>query len=186
MKNIAEIKNDGACVYLDSSIKPDRNAKITLLLINVFFFTIFGIIVYASWAEKMSLFTLFAVYLLLPAIYGISLGRLTLWNLFGREYVIINTKSVSFRRYYGIFTSKLKVLPYKGLHYAITETVKYAGIPYGTINFAHHNQQGHSINLFTTSITLPIKQLNKLVDQVKFLFTLEQISDPEYEVIHLN
>lgn len=186
MKNTAEIKNDGACVYLDSTIRPDAIAKVTLVTLNLFFFLIFGVILYATWGAEMSRLSLLAVYVVLPIIYAVSVGRLTLWNLFGREYIIINTKSLSFKRKYGIFSGNLKVLPFSGLHYTIKETDKYSGIPYGTINFAQHNQLGHSINLFTTSITLPIKQLNHLVEQIMFLFTLEQISDPEYEIIHLN
>lgn len=186
MKNTAEITNDGACVYLDSSIKPDTIAKVTLVLLNLFSLLLFGVIAYATWKTNTPRVLLFAIYVLLPVIYGMSVGRLTLWNLFGKEYVIINTQSLSFKRNYGILTGKLKVLPYKGLHYTIKETEQHLGIAYGIINFAQHNQRGHSVNLFTTSITLPIKQLSNLVEQISFLFTLEQISDPEYEIIHLN
>lgn len=186
MKNTAEITNDGACIYLDSTVKPDATAKVTLMLLNLFSLMLFGVIAYATWKTNTPRGLLFAIYVLLPVIYCMSVGRLTLWNLFGKEYVIINTKSLSFKRHYGILTGKLKVLPYKGLHYTIKETEKHSGIAYGIINFAQHDLRGQSVNLFTTSITLPVKQLNHLIEQLTFLFTLEQISDPEYEIIHLN
>lgn len=186
MKNTVEITNDGACVYLNSAVKPGIIAKVTLVLLNLFSLLLFVVIAYATWNTNTPRVFLFAICVLLPVVYVVSIGRLTLWNLFGKEYVIINTKSLSFKRSYGVLAGKLKVLPYKGLHYTIKETEKHFDIAYGIINFAQHNSLGHSVNLFTTSITLPLKQLNYLVEQITFLFTLEQISDPEYEIIHLN
>ncbi|GAA4466843.1 hypothetical protein GCM10023093_21600 [Nemorincola caseinilytica] len=153
---------------------------------NIFAFAIYGLIVYSVWGEGLPRLSLFAIYIFLPLFYAITLGRLTLWNLFGREFVIINTKSLSYRRNYGFFTTQLKVLPFKDLHYTIKERGQRSGVDSGTLQFAHHNEQGLSVNLFTTSVVLPIKRLQELTEQVRFIFALERISDPEYDVIHLN
>lgn len=186
MKNTADITNDGVSVYLDSAIRPDNTVRIALFFANLFAFGIYGLIVYATWGEGLPRFSLFAIYIMLPLFYSVTLGRLTLWNLFGQEYVIVNTKSIAYRRNYGFFSTELKVLPFKDLHYTILERHKRSGVESGTVQFAHHNEQGLSVNLFTTSVVLPLKKLHDLTDQIRFIFALERISDPEYDVIHLN
>ena len=186
MKNTAEITNDGASVYLDSAVRPNKMVRIALFIANLLACAIYGLILYAIWGEEVPRLSLFLVYALLPLLYVGTLGRLTLWNLFGREYVIINTKTIAYRRNYGFFTTALKVLTFKDLHYTILGRGKDSGIDSGTLQFAHHNEQGLSVRLFTTSVTLPIKRLKEVTDQVRFLFALETISDPEYNVIHLN
>jgi hypothetical protein len=186
MKNTAEITSDGTSVYLNSAIIPDRIVKITLLLANLFTFTIYGAIIYATWGTGLPRFSLFAIYAVLPVLYAISLGKLSLWNLFGREHIVISTKNIAYSRDYGLFSTGLKILPFKKLQYSITETRNASGDILGTIQFARHNDAGIRVNFFSSGIKIPIKQLRNLAGHIKRLFSLEQLTDPEYEIIHLN
>ena len=43
-------------------------------------------------------------------IWGLTLGRYTLWHLFGEEYVVINRKSISYQYRYGIFQTHIQTI----------------------------------------------------------------------------
>ncbi len=186
MKNTAYIRNDGSAVFLDTTIRPDRVVWFTLILVNLFIWAVFALIVAATLGEDLPRFSLLAIYVLLPVFYGISLGKTTLWNLFGRETVIVTTRSVVCQRHYGLFKTTARVFPFQELNVSVSETETRSKTPCGYVDFSQKAETGLYMTFFTTSVLLPITRLQEFAEQIRFVFTVDHLTDPEFEIIHLN
>lgn len=93
MKDKFIINTDGVCVYVSVSVTNSLVGKILLLLANGIALTVLVLSV-VEWIPALLLVTLVMLALLM---------RYTLWNLFGAENLIINTKSLSYQHDYGFW-----------------------------------------------------------------------------------
>lgn len=87
------IYTDGICIYISVKVTNPLVGKVVLVLANlmVLFPVILGI------TEGILAMTLaFGAFFLI-------LLKYTLWNFWGRENIIVNTKSVSYQHEYGVF-----------------------------------------------------------------------------------
>jgi hypothetical protein len=92
-KPTAGIYSDDICVYVSVSANNGLTGKIALALADLLVFIVlyFAII---EWIPGLLICTLLLLMLL---------TRFTLWSFFGKENLIINTKSVSYQNDYGFF-----------------------------------------------------------------------------------
>ena len=160
MKNRVEISNDNVCVYYDASIKPDTFLIIAITLVNIFLLILFIVIIASTYDADLPKLSLFVIYIVLPTIYTLTIGRTCLWNLFGKEHLVINTKSIAKKVSFGFFQSQWNSITINNPTYEIVINERYAGQDYGTLRFLHHDENDLPIEIFSTTVVLPIERLS--------------------------
>lgn len=113
MENTIKIKSDGINVYAELRVRANLTGKIILTLMILLVIIFFAFVFSNINAEEMGPSFLGIVII---AVFFIGLpSKFLFWNLFGKEYLIVNTKSVSYQYDYGLFRTKLHTLPYTRL-----------------------------------------------------------------------
>lgn len=169
------IRTDGICVYASVGVKTTLIGKIYLAVMHAAVLTVIGIAL-KQWIPLLLLSFL--------AIEG-WLIKFTFWNLFGKEHLIINTKSVSFQYDYGFFKTEYvtrevnRVLDIR-LSIAEAETKRMF------LHFISCNQNDILVEIH--SVTLPVTELEgeRLARLVKQLFVDTFTDQYELPQIHMN
>lgn len=183
MKNYATIVNDGTCIYFNSFVKPRLLTKIILLLLNAILISLISALIHHTAVSSESSENSFGIYIILPSIYLLVVGRFTLWNIAGSELIIINKKSVSLSRRYGPFTMPLSVKTFDNkLNIEIHKEKVYEHVDYGTITFFKpHEVTGVLLPILSSSIYIPVEQLEHVVSHIFLL-----AGDPVAGWVHSN
>ena len=127
-----------------------------------------------------------SIFVLLPALYIFTLGKSTLWNFFGEEYIIINLKSISHSRNYGFFKTELKTIAFKRLNCQMKPDRIYEENSNGTLSFLDYNHNDLPIVIFTSGVLLPGDILDEVVDNLSVIFSKAYLTKSGDNFIHLN
>lgn len=121
------------------------------------------------------LLALFVIGILLTALFG----WLTLWYGFGKEKLIINTKSISYQYIYGIYTTKLEAQPIKrALNISLTPSREKNGLEYFNVIFETYNKHNVPEEIYRTSLAITRAEFAVLKRSLRTLY-FEKV-DPEY------
>lgn len=96
------------------------------------------------------------------AVWIILVGRIAFWNLFGEELIIINMKSISCQRSYGIIQTGLRTYPYRRLRIAAIVTKEQNNFKYSKLQFYTYNEHDLPELLLESSIGLPEKSIHAI------------------------
>lgn len=107
-------------------------------------------------------------------VWAVVVGRLALWNIFGKELIILNTKSVSYQRSYGIIETNLRTQPFQHLRIASVVTKEDSGMEYSKLQFYNYNEHDVAELLLESSITLPEHYIAAIFQRVDALFAPEE------------
>jgi hypothetical protein len=139
MVNLCEINRTGLNLHIWLRLRPRPWLKVLLVLGNLAFVPLWlGLMVALGEGHHQGqLLVGFALSLIL---WAFTLGRFSLWQLFGEEYLVINRQSISFQYRFGLFQTHLRThkLHRPLLHYELTHPSK-EGIGRGIF---HILQQG--------------------------------------------
>lgn len=94
--------------------------------------------------------------------------RYFLWNIYGKENIIINNKTISYNRDFGLYQTKYTSNHYYKLDFAIEHVKKDNNVELGElifINFSEETQLSEVI--FQTSILIELKELEKLRQEIE-------------------
>jgi len=184
MKNQAYVTSDGICVYLDTFVKAATIGKILLIFWN---FIAWGlvvlIIVFTSHEAGKSI---------IPAVIFLTLfnllvlGKYTIWNFWGAEYIRINTKSVSFYRSYGIIKTTEKVIPIRILNVAYDHVTEFNGVEYGRILIYDYDELNNPFETFSSTILVPKQSYEMVQKMINELFQSNDSEINEFSLFHLN
>lgn len=108
MNNTIEIKSDGINVYATLTVKAKKAGKISLTILVFLFLT--SLILIISTLDKSDVKEAIFPILILSAIFIFIPVRYLIWNLFGKENIIINTKTINYYYDYGIIRTSLKTI----------------------------------------------------------------------------
>lgn len=185
-KGKSSIHNDGTCVYFDSAVEIAPLTKLLLVVFNIaavaFWFLLFS----AFSEEKLTGGNIVTLFVVLPFIYCVSLGLITFWNLFGEENIIINVTSIGSRKKFGFFKTSWNLRQFKRLHYAIEPVEKKKGIDLGVIHFQDYTNMNMPVVIFSSSVHVPVQQLEQLVEHLDVVFAIEHLTDTGSDYVHLN
>ena len=95
------IFSDGICVYVSVSVNNSLVGKVALVVANAFILSVFVLSI-KEWIPGLFICT---------TIFLIMLIRYTLWNFYGKENLIANTKSFSYQHDYGFFKTSYITKP---------------------------------------------------------------------------
>ncbi|MFN8303276.1 MAG: hypothetical protein U0U46_12335 [Saprospiraceae bacterium] len=172
MKNIIKIYTDSVNVYATIQINASATG-IRVLSVLVMLSLIFLVVLLSKIKPEEIPSMAIPIVLMLIFMIGMPIKYL-LWNRYGQEFLVVNTKSVSWSYDYGIIKTNLK-----------TKTFDKLGIGYEAIRSAGENETGRLIfydynaknNLpviiHQTTALLSRKDLELLNNKVKYLFAIE-------------
>lgn len=183
MHNVAEIHNDGVSVYFNSAVIPKKSARIILIIINLLVLMLY-IALLLGIAGELKGGGLVSIFVIIPTLYAITLGKSTLWNLYGKEHIIISTNTITSYRDYGFFKTGIKQYPYKKLYYEIE--IQREDKDLSTIHFINHTETGVPVILFSSAVFVPTNKLHELVEQLNVVFAIEHLTKDGENYIHLN
>ncbi len=110
MKNKIKISTDGINAYAKIEVNASRiGTQILSFLLLVEIFVLIGLLTQIKSEEIVSMIIPFVIVLLL--FIGLPLKYL-LWNLYGYEELIVNTKTISWSYDYGFFRTNLSTVKY--------------------------------------------------------------------------
>jgi hypothetical protein len=137
MDNIISIKSDGINVYAELRVKANLIGKV-ILSIMVSFLIIFFIFIFSNLNAEEVGPSILGIFLI--AIFSVGIpAKFLFWNLFGKEYLIVNTKSISYHYDYGIFRTKLKTIKYHRLGTGFEKHKTHDNITKGYLVFYNYN-----------------------------------------------
>ncbi len=110
-----------------------------------------------------------------------------LWNLFGKENLIINTKSLSYYRDYGVYRTNLKTLKHKRLATGFEWARTFDNIEYGNLIFEKYNDENDlPEHLYTTSIILNFESIEKINKEISKIYEIRMDEELDFHPISLN
>lgn len=173
MNSTIDIKNDGINIYATLKVKANRTGKIALFAVIVVFSSVFILIGSSVKTEdgKSLLFPFVLIFLLVSII---PIGYF-IWNLFGSESLIVNSKTISYQYNYGIFKTNLKSINYEvlGVSFARIRTENETEL--GKIIFYNYREKDNLPEfVHQTSVLLSKEDLKRLENEISGLFRQEK------------
>jgi hypothetical protein len=166
MKKSMEITSDGINIYTTLNVKSKLTGKIILSAMVLILFAFFVAVVSSlkEPGDAVLLFLLFLALLFFPV-------RFLLWNLFGKEQFIINTKSISYLYDYGILRTNLKTVNFDKLGIDFNKVRIEKEHQYGNITFYNYRADNHlPEEIFQTTVLMDTKSKAEIEKRVFELF----------------
>lgn len=140
---------DGVSLYIAAKVPTTQLAKIAIGSIALFFALPAPMLLFMQGGKALPMaVAAFAAWIFL-------MGRLAFWNLFGEELIILNTKSVSYQRSYGVIETKLQTYPLRNMRVEAIITKERNKIKYSKLQFYTYNEHDLPELLLESSIALP-------------------------------
>jgi len=185
MKNDFEIKNDGINVYVTFYVNSHPVGKILLTCFVVFLIGLLFYLPFTISDENISDYIF--PFLIFGIIIFVFPVRYLLWNLFGKENVIINTKSLSYNRDYGVYRTNLKTLNHKRLGTGFEWTRTFDNIEYGNLVFEKYSDKNDlPEHIYTTSVVLNFESIEKINKEISKLYEIKMDKEFGFYPISLN
>lgn len=172
MRNIVHKHNDGINFYATFQVKANPVGKVVLSLMLLVLMTVY-IFVVSTITKNDLRETLFPMILVFVLILLFPV-RYLLWNLFGKETLIVNTKTISYRYDYGIIRTNLKTIPFDrlgiGFHVERIENT----MEHGKLLFYNYRKEDHlPVLIHQTSVLLDTIDRNEIDLEISSLFMHE-------------
>ena len=169
MNNSADIQFDGVNVYVNLSIKVDRISNIMVAGFNIIAISLFVLLVSAVEKQEVGKFIIpFAIMSILIIFFPL---RYMLWNFFGKEILIVNTKCISWAYNYGFFKTNLKKIPFRRIATSYEFVRESGGIDFGRLQFINYSPLTNlPVTIHTTSVLAPKGDIEKIQNAIEQLF----------------
>ncbi|MBD8489699.1 hypothetical protein IFO69_13160 [Echinicola sp. CAU 1574] len=173
-RNFLKIETNNVNVYLTFTPNPPLVLKLILITFCLIVFTAPVFIIINVEESEIGKFILgMSIYYLLMFL---SLGRYTLWNIFGEERLIVSTRSISHQHHYGFFDTNLKTQKFDTIYIQFQKTNTVNDIDYGKIEFYSQDENGILTILYETTIIVSEDKIKESINDIEKLFYLETIS----------
>jgi hypothetical protein len=154
MKNTIEIRSEGVNVYAELGVKASAVGKVIVIVMLVFVIVAISLLLSTVKEEDIGS-VLIPVFLIGSLLIAFPV-RFLIWNMFGKEILIITTKSISYQYDYGILKTNLKTISYDKLGTGFDKFKSHEGIMKGYLIFYNYNKE--------TNIPEPIHETTVLVE----------------------
>jgi hypothetical protein len=152
MRNTCQVHSDGICVYIDTKVKSAIIGKIILIVFNIVLWSFYLFFALSTHGNEVK--GLFLPLVLIPIILIFILGRYTLWNLWGKELIRINTKNITFQRSYGIITTNENQISLYRLGWTYSKIRFFKGLEYGKLFFYNYDKNDIPKLVFENTILI--------------------------------
>lgn len=185
MRNEFEINSDGINIYLTLFVKSHPIAKI---LLSIIVLALIALLIYIASTLSIENDPKAALGIVIfGAFIFVVPFRYLLWNLFGKEHLVINTKTLSYNRDYGIFRTNPKTKYHKRLGLAFEHIRTFENIEYGNLIFNTYNKESDLPELlYSTSINLELNKINEIETEIEKLYNVGIDKNTVFTEISLN
>jgi hypothetical protein len=172
MKNTIEIKTDGINVYAKFGVKANRIGKIILIILLALVFLILGF--GASLVEEKDIGKLIIPLLILLTLIIAFPVRYLIWNMYGKENLVVNTKTISYNYDYGIIKTNLKTINFHRLGTGIQTVQIENGIEKGHLFFYNYREEDNLPEVIhETTILIETEKIHELDTAIRTIFENE-------------
>ncbi|MCW3789164.1 hypothetical protein [Plebeiibacterium sediminum] len=184
MNNKTNIHFDGICIYLHSQVGSALIGKIILIIMNLIAWSayIFGMTQVPGEELKSFVIPFIIIFIILVFI----VGRFTCWNLWGEEFVRINTKSLSYSRSYGFISTTEKVIKLNTLSVSYEKVRFFNDVEHGRLLFFDYDELNNPIEIFQTTVLISKPKIDEVLDTLHDLFEAEKSDVSEVCPFSLN
>lgn len=184
MKNRTNLHSDGICIYMDSHVGAALTGKIILIVMNLLGWSLFLLTAISIPGEEMGSFIIPLVIFVLLLVFG--LGRYTSWNLWGSEFLRMNTKSLSYSRSYGIIQTTEKVIEIKSLAVSYEKIRFFDDVEHGRLIFFDYDDLDNPFEVFQTTILISKFKIDEILDMIEHIYRPEDSFEDLKKSISLN
>jgi len=181
MKNTVDIKSDGINVYITSNVQANKKGKIVLTILNS------SVLIFYIWFisslknEEAGKFLVPVVLMFIMFVF--FPWRYWFWNFFGKEIIIINTKTITRHYHYGILQTNPKTLPHNRLATTYEFVRNFENEEFGRLHFISYNIDTNLPEaLFQTSVIIPKKAINRIEMEIQNVFNNENLNNISFSV----
>lgn len=169
--NKQTIHSDDLNVYVTYESSVKKWVKYLLLFLNILIYGGLILIVANIPDSEMKFFAL--PVLGFAALIFFTLTWSTVWNAYGKEILIINTKSFSYQKVYGLITTNLKTFRTDdGISMNFNKELTYTKEQYGTIVFFKYNAANLPETMYQTSIKTSYSNYKELIECLNDFFRI--------------
>jgi hypothetical protein len=162
------IFSDGSTLYITLESKVRIWVRILLIMLNVGLFC-FPILLLVTTSKEELGKSLFGA-LGMSTMLFLFVTKPTLWNIFGRECMVITRDNFSYYRDFGFYRTPIKNISIEnGLAVFIQNELAYTGEPYIVITFCEYLPNEEYKEILTTTIKTPEKNykiIQNLLDEI--------------------
>ena len=176
MKDKCVIRDDGINIYITLINVSRLIAKIGLIMMCIFLSLPFFIIIIYGGSDTpggaaFGLIIFLILYIVLPL-------RLTIWNLFGKEHLIINTKTFSYQHDYGIILTNLKTQKIDLIGLGLNVIGQINDEDYGKLDISNFDKETDIPQLiYESSIYLTKSNFDTIIDNIKKIYENVEVED---------
>ncbi len=169
MKNTIEKHFDGINIYSTLKIHASSIGKIVLTIFLLVFLGVLILVV--STIEQEEIASVIIPIVIISAIIIFFPLRYLIWNIYGKEILIINAKSISYYYDYGFFRTNLKTILFTRLGTQIEFVREYDGMENGRLILYNYREVDDlPEEIHRTSILIDLNLLVELDTEISELF----------------
>jgi len=179
MKNKSFIDTDGINIYIHSYIKSKLIGKLVVGGMILTFFTAY--IWFVTTADFDGIGKAVIPLILIPCLVLFFGGRFLLWNIYGHEAIIVNSKSVSYSYDYGIIQTNLKTITYDklGIEYVPTRNIE--DEQFGRLSFINYRTEDNLPEVIhETGIEISTEFAHDIADNLRQVLYSEFTEDNDF------
>lgn len=178
MKNYYIKKTDGINLYLELNIKTQLFGKVLLLICILMAFVPILFLAYDSHKNPESTSDFVFPALIIVGLIIIFPVRYLIWNCYGKEFIVINKKSISYNYNYKIISTNLKTIKIDHLGTFIEIVKEDNGTQYGKLLFYNYDNETNLPEfVFQTTVLLDINMLQEIENTLWQLLTPKEEKD---------
>lgn len=163
------IFSDGGTLYISLESKIRTWVKVLLILVNVVLYSL-PIIILTYVPSKETGSSIFVVVAMSTVFFFIA-TRPTIWNIFGRECMVITIDKFSFYRDFGLYKTPVQNIEIEcGLTTYAEQVLAYESESYVIITFCENLPNEEHREILTTSIKTPVKNYKIIQNLLNEIF----------------
>jgi len=188
MQNTYSKRFDGINLYLEFTVKTKLVGKLVLSLFIILCFVAFVYLVLLSFPINDDVIIPIVIFTIVIIAFPV---RYLIWNCYGKEYLIINKKTLSYYYSYYLINTMLKTKKYNEISIAIEIVKENEEGKFGRLVFLDTNKETSLPDfLFQTSVLLKYDDLEIIRKNIFDLFFNEDFKEIDnkklFEKIYLN
>lgn len=177
MNSNMKITSNGICTYVTILVKPKATGIMLLLFVNM----ANAAVIYFAFTQNI------LALLFISLAVATFLIKYSLWNLMGKENLIISTKTITYQNDYGFFkTQYLSKELNTFLDLQSEPAMEEKGMPQYKLQFISCDERGIPVVIYTTNLPVTEQDRETLRSHINHLFIDKESDQPPIFVANLN
>lgn len=175
--NQVSVHSDGICIYLTIKVRNALLPRLFLLLINLLMIT----------AVAAAIFYWLPLLFFIATVTEVFVARYTMWNFFGSELIMFNTKAMTYQHDYGFFKTKVVTSTIgKVLHCKAIATVREKNAILQYLEFGSYDENDLPYVLYQAALPVQERDTRLILQLMDKLHVSKLAEEQVLSVVHLN